>query len=54
MFMCISLDEAQAFLERTILNEVCIFSNNRQDSTIRVGGTQFGIREVSTKLSTRG
>lgn len=54
VFMCISLDDTQAFLERTILNEVCLFSNNRQDSTVHAGGTQSSIREISTKLSTGG
>lgn len=43
VFMCISLDETQAFLKRTILNDVCFFSPKRQDSTIYVGGTQFHI-----------
>lgn len=54
VFMCISLDETQAFLKRTILNEVCIFSNKEQGSTVDVGRTQLRVSRVSTKLSTQG
>lgn len=43
VFMCISLDETQAFLKRTILNDVCFFSPKWQDSAVHVEETQFRI-----------
>lgn len=41
VFVCISLNDTQGFLKRTIFNDVCSFSPKRQDSTVYVGGTQF-------------
>ena len=38
--LCISLDETQAFLKKTIFNDVYIFNPKRQDSTVYVGETQ--------------